>query len=852
MHLRGEAAVTHKYQTGPLADGQTCQQRERIVAGMSTGHRPFGRLLLGLSVLVGATCGLFGAGSAVAGWQVGMATVEITPQEPMWMSGYAARQHPADGKLTDLWAKAMVLEDEYGGRCVLVTLDLVGIDSGMSKRISREAERRFGIARERLALTTTHTHSGPVVGNNLRPMYALEPASWRQIDRYTSWVEQQVLQVIGAALSDLAPAELSWTVGWATFAANRRENAERDIERLRAERLVQGPCDHAVPILLVKRPGEPAYRGIVCGYACHATVLDGYQWSGDWPGYAQLALEEAFPGAIAMVWVGCGADQNPMPRRDVSMAERYGAQIAEAAKKAVASERLQAIGGTLAADYREIDLPYAHVPSREQLVETLEHSNVYEVRRARHLLEQLEDSAATLSESYSYPIQSWRLGDGPRWFFLGGEVVIDYALEIKSRLGSGGTWVAGYSNDVMAYIPSQRVLEEGGYEGGGSMVYYGLPGPWQSGVEDRILSEVDHQLRRLEGGREVRWEPLPVPRHPDRRDLGHWLDSSGQLRPVETAADWEHRRSDALAGLQQAMGRLPVPSELDPLTIEILETESFGSYDRQSIRYGVDTGWPATADLYLPHRRREAPAGPAVLALHPTHQIGKRVVGGEGTGTNRNYAMELAELGFVVLAPDYPSFGEQANYSFLTDPYLSGSMRALVAHRRGLDVLASHPWVDPNRLGAIGHSLGGHNAIFLAAADARVKATVTSCGWTPFPYYYGGDVTGWTSQRYMPRLRDVFSQKLERLPFDFDELVASLAPRAFFTNSPEADSNFEVAGIRDAEPRIRSVYALYQAEDQLEFHYPAAEHDFPEPQRQAAYRFLTRWLGEPLRGGADD
>jgi neutral ceramidase len=844
--------VTSRSLLGAGADGMTCQRTIRPVIRPGMGRVRMCRWGWGLTVLLGLLVGCCGAANAFAGWQVGMATMEITPPEPMWMSGYAARQHPADGKLTDLWAKAMAVQDESGERCVLVTLDLVGIDAGMSGRISQEVERRFGIARERLALTTTHTHSGPVVGNNLRPMYALEPASWRQIDRYTRWVEEQVLEVVGAALSDLAPAELAWTVGWATFAANRRENGERDIERLRAERQVRGPCDHAVPMLLVKRPGEPAYRGIVCGYACHATVLDGYQWSGDWPGYAQMALEEAFPGAIAMVWVGCGADQNPMPRRDVALAERYGALIAEAAKRAVAGERLHPIGGKLAAEYREIDLPYAHVPSREQLVETLEHSNVYEVRRARHLLELLDESAASLPESYRYPIQSWRLGDGPRWIFLSGEVVVDYALEIKSRLGSGGTWVAGYSNDVMAYIPSQRVLEEGGYEGGGAMVYYGLPGPWQSGVEDRILAEVGRQTQRLGGSGEVHWEPLPVPLHRDRRDLSQWLDGAGQLRPIETVADWEQRRADAVAGLQQAMGRLPFADELDPLTIEVLHTEAFASYDRQSIRYGVDSGWPATADLYLPHRRREAPAGPAVLALHPTHAIGKRVVGGEGTGTNRNYAMELAELGFVVLAPDYPSFGDQASYAFLSDPYLSGSMRALVAHRRGLDVLASHPWVDPNRLGAIGHSLGGHNAIFLAAVDARIRATVTSCGWTPFPYYYGGDVTGWTSQRYMPRLRDVFSQDLDRLPFDFDELIASLAPRAFFTNSPEADSNFEVQGIRDAEPKIRSVYALYEAEDRLEFHYPAAEHDFPEPQRQAAYRFLTRWLGEPLQGGPDE
>jgi hypothetical protein len=238
------------------------------------------------------------------------------------------------------------------------------------------------------------------------------------------------------------------------------------------------------------------------GYACHATVLNGYQWSGDWPGYAQAEVEKAHPGAVALFWAGCGADQNPLPRRSVNLAREYGLKAAAGVRDALAAG-LKPIDGGLATAYSEIDLPFSELPTTEQLRKDIESRDVYVARRAKLLLAKLEEGGR-LDETYPYPVQVWKLGDEPTWVLLGGEVVVDYSLRLKKELGPGRTWVAGYANDVMAYIPSLRVLKEGGYEGGGAMVYYGLPAPWSPEVEERIVKEVHRMDGLLERGGDTR------------------------------------------------------------------------------------------------------------------------------------------------------------------------------------------------------------------------------------------------------------------------------------------------------------------------------------------------------------
>jgi hypothetical protein len=207
------------------------------------------------------------------------------------------------------------------------------------------------------------------------------------------------------------------------------------------------------------------------------------------------ALEETNPGTVALFWAGCGADQNPLPRRTVELAEEYGHQLAQAVTEVLVG-KMQPVGGTFATAYAEIDLVFAELPSREKLQDTLANGNNFEQGRAKLLLQQWEASGR-LAPAYAYPVQTWRVGDGPTWVILGGEVVVDYAIRLKSDAGADRTWVAGYANDVMAYIPSLRVLREGGYEGGGAMTYYGLPSAWSEDVEEQIVQEVGRQIESL-------------------------------------------------------------------------------------------------------------------------------------------------------------------------------------------------------------------------------------------------------------------------------------------------------------------------------------------------------------------
>ncbi len=801
-----------------------------------------------------------------ADWQVGVAKASITPQQPMWMSGYGSRNRPAEGKLTELWAKGLAVQDGVGQRGVLVTLDLVGIDLGTASRITDAAAQKYDLPRESLVLSTTHTHSGPVIGDNLAAMYFLDQGGWGLVHQYTDYLVETVVQVIGEALVDLQPAELSWTVGHATFGVNRRNNAEPAVPELRAEQRLAGPVDHDVPILVVRAPDQ-SIRTILCGYACHATVLSGYQWCGDWPGYAQMHLEERYPGAVAMMWVGCGADINPLPRRDVELAIQYGQQIDAAVAEAL--ERPQhPISGRFQTRFQTVAVPFDQIPDREQLQLQTESENRFEASRGRILLERLGRDGV-LADSYPYPVQTWQLGTGPTFCFLGGEVVVDYALRLKWELDASKTWVAGYCNDVMAYIPSLRVLREGGYEGGGAMLYYGLPSPWAESVEETIIATVRKQVAQM-GGPEAEVRGLPrLGPYPDHRDLSLWIDQQSLTHPIQRPEDWAHRRNDILNAMQVVMGRLPMDSELGPLKVQVLQTQPLEGYTRMTLTYTAGGRKSVPADLYLPDgilipafntdtQPGEGPANlqtatavakvastvPAVLALHPTSPLGKRVVAGEGPLPNRNYAVELAQRGYVVLAPDYPSFGDLGDYDFRTDSYLSGTMAAIVNHRRGVDLLLTIAAVDPQGIGVIGHSLGGHNAMFLGVFDTRVRAVVSSCGWDPFPYYYGGKLAGWASDRYMPRIKQLYGLNPKKVPFDFPEVAAAIAPRGFFSSSPQGDSNFDAEGVQAVTPAIASVYRLLQADDRLLIKHPACDHDFPNEIRQQAYQFLDRMLGK--------
>lgn len=430
-------------------------------------------------------------------WRVGAASAVITPTEFMPMAGYASRDRPADGKATELYSKALVLESAAQSRAVIVTLDLVGIDRELASEVRRLIAKEFSVEASRVLLCCSHTHSGPVVKRNLGPLhyYRLTQDQQKQIEQYADTLRDTIVRVVGEALSRLEPSSISWGIGHADFAVNRRNNKEADGGKLRSLGQLVGPSDHDVPVLAVRNEmGE--LKSILFGYACHATVLSDYQWSGDYPGYAQIELESRHPGCVAFFFAGCGADQNPIPRRTVELASHYGRQLALAVDQTLLTSEMKPATPSLHCEYREIDLSFDKLPTIEELQLQAESKSIYEALRARQLLLGIE-AGEPMQPSYPYPISSWRIGNDLNIVALGGEVVVDYAVRIKALIPLS-TFVAGYSHDVMAYIPSHRVLKEGGYEGGGAMVYYGLPTIWSDRVEEEIIDEIKRQAAALD------------------------------------------------------------------------------------------------------------------------------------------------------------------------------------------------------------------------------------------------------------------------------------------------------------------------------------------------------------------
>lgn len=411
--------------------------------------------------------------------RAGVARVEITPAQSIWLSGYAARTKPSEGVAHQLWAKALAIEDGGRGKVVIVTTDLIGLPRAVTDVVAARVSKEYGLERSRLLFNSSHTHAGPVVTPNLMTMYFLTDEQRTTVNAYRDHLVEQLFTVVGAALGDLAPAKLAVGHGSAGFAHNRRTPG--------------GPSDHDVPVIAV-RDKDDKLKAILFGYACHNTTLGGdyYQVSGDYAGYAQTELERLQPGATAMFLLLCGGDQNPNPRGTVAHAEQYGKALAAEANRVVASAKPLAV--ELRTAFQITELAFAR-HTREQFEEESKDENKFKASRAREMLRAYDERRPI--RTTPYPVQAIRFGKSLTLLALGGEVVVDYALRTKKEYSGSDIIVAGYSNDVMCYIPSLRVLREGGYEGETSMIYYGQPGKFSEEVEETVFRSIHHVLGRV-------------------------------------------------------------------------------------------------------------------------------------------------------------------------------------------------------------------------------------------------------------------------------------------------------------------------------------------------------------------
>lgn len=424
------------------------------------------------------------------GWKAGVAKRIITPENEVWMAGYASRNHAAEGKLHELWIKALALEDSLGNKALLITSDLLGLPRNVSAKVVQRLMKKLNISRDQIMLSSSHTHSGPVLRDALYPVYGLNGEQLEQVESYSDGLEEELVQLGVDAFAELQTASLSSGQGHVRFGVNRRNNVESSLNESTA---LSGPIDHSVPVIVV-RGADQQNLALVFGYACHATVLSFYQWSGDYPGFAQLSVEAAFPGAMAMFFAGAGGDVNPLPRRSVGLARQYGQELASAVSRVVAEE-LEPLAPVLHTRYAEIELPYDSLASRSELQEVMKTGASYEKSWAENLLLQL-DQGVEISKAYPhYPVQTWQLGH-QRVVALGGELVVEYAIRLK-RLFDQDLFVMGYANDVMGYIPSLRILREGGYEGFSSSRVYNLPAPWAPAIEEMIIRTAYEQLNSL-------------------------------------------------------------------------------------------------------------------------------------------------------------------------------------------------------------------------------------------------------------------------------------------------------------------------------------------------------------------
>ena len=423
-------------------------------------------------------------------WQVGLAMARITPDKPIRMAGYSNRTQLSQSASSDLYAKAMALEDRNGNRALLITADTIGFTQRLSGRICKRLQISTGLERKSILLNASHNHCGPVILASDDPSlveedldHPLGEAQWKRLLEYNQELEDDLVRIGQEVLKNLKPARLSWGAGVAQFVMNRREFTERGIILGVNPR---GSVDRTVPVLRVEAPGGDL-RAVLFGAACHCTTLDQnhVRIDGEYAGYAQSYLEHKFPGAQAMFITGCAGDANPYPRRTLALAQQHGRNLGAEVER-VLGEKLKPVRGPIRTELRLLDLPLQKLRRQEiEALATSEDQSFF----AKNALKSL-DQGKTLPEHYTAPFALWQFGQDLTLVGYSGEPVVDYVAMAEKALGPLNLWVAGYCNDVYGYLPSARVLAEGGYETRGLYVGIGLFAPEVQNVVVQAITEM--------------------------------------------------------------------------------------------------------------------------------------------------------------------------------------------------------------------------------------------------------------------------------------------------------------------------------------------------------------------------
>jgi hypothetical protein len=445
---------------------------------------------------------------ASSAYRAGAASVCITPTEPLWLAGYAVRTAPARGTLSDLFANALVVEDEAGTRFVLVSADLIAITPIIANAVFAAALARHGLDRSHVMLVPTHTHYGPEFRPDKAVFFNIPPEYAAKLPDVASNLAAAINQAIDKAIANLTPARLYISTTSVGFAHNRRRHGVKD-----GTPSTEDTVDHEVPILVcVDASGQR--KAIVFGYACHNTTLppEDLRYSADWAGYAKQQLEQHNPGATALFVPGAGADQDPEPRGSIEIAREHGINLANAVQRTLDSDRIE-VSGPIRVELDDIELELSPI-TPELLQQMLASADPPQREKARFLIEQQQRGEEWIT-SYRAPIQVVRLGQELTIIGLSGEPVVDWSLKLKQRartieFGANAMqqdepvnklpppmiWVAGYCNDMFGYVPTHRVQQEGGYEAGRASLWSWIPAPFTTGIERQIDEAVNRLIHR--------------------------------------------------------------------------------------------------------------------------------------------------------------------------------------------------------------------------------------------------------------------------------------------------------------------------------------------------------------------